>query len=289
MEIFYIIKSIYVFLIIIILLLFKVRKLTRRPEDLFFFNKTYIESHRGMNKEIFQNTIKSYSRAIDYKLDSLEIDVWLTKDNVPVLHHGYGEFGELYGYYDKPGNITNLTWDELSTYRTIKDRLKMPKLSEAMKLAKNKILINLEIKDRRVDLVFPHIVKLIEEYDFFNQIILSSFHHEYYPKIEEYNKKNNKNIIFGFIYPKYSRYRFDYTKPGNILSIYWADATKTILDTAHKNNMAVLAWFDMIDKETKEIYKQLIENGIDTICSNDPLLARKYLRYYKMKNIINEE
>lgn len=264
---------------------FQKTRLTRTAEDIFLFNNTYIESHRGVNREVFQNTLKSYNRAIYYKFDSLEIDVWLSKDNVTVLHHGYGEFGELSGYYNKPGNITNLTWDELSTFRTIRDKQKMPKLSQALKLAKNKIFINLEIKDRRVDLIFPYIVKLIEEYDFFNQIMISSFNHEYYHKVVEYNKKNNRNIIFGFIYRKYSKFLFDYTKSGNVLSIYWADATKSVCDRAHKNNMAVLAWFDMTDKETTEIYKQLIENGIDVICCNDPLLARKYLRYYKMKYI----
>ena len=38
----------------------------------------------------------------------------------------------------------------------------MPKLEELIKLAKNKIIINLEIKDPRIDLIFPKITKLIE-------------------------------------------------------------------------------------------------------------------------------
>ena len=284
MSIFYIIKTIYILLIFIIIIQFRVkRKLTRRPEDIFYFNKTFIESHRGMNREIFQNTIQSLTKAIYYNLETIETDVWLTKDNIAVLHHGYGPFGNLVGYYDHPGNITNLTYNELLKFRTIKNNLKMPKLSDIMRKAKNKIFINLEIKDPRIDLVFPYIVKLIEEYDFFGQITLCSFHHKYYDKIQEYNKLNNRNLIFGFIYHKYTQYAFDYTKNGNFLSIYWADATKYVCDTAHKNNMAVLVWFDMIEPETLDLYKQLIENGADIICSNDPLLARKYIRYYKMK------
>ena len=39
----------------------------------------------------------------------------------------------------------------------------MPKLEELIKLAKNKIIINLEIKDPRIDLIFPKITKLIEK------------------------------------------------------------------------------------------------------------------------------
>ena len=159
----------------------------------------------------------------------------------------------------------------------------MPKLIDLFKLAKNKIFLNLELKDPRVDLVFPHIMKLIEEYNYFNQITISSFNHDYYKKIQEYNKNNNRNIIFGFIYNKYEQIIFDYNKPGNSLNIYWADATKTVCNRAHTNNMAALAWFDMVDTETTEIHKELIEYGVDIICCNDPLLARKYIRYYKIK------
>ena len=56
----------------------------------------------------------------------------------------------------------------------------MPRLSDLMKLAKDKIFIDLEIKDQRIDLVFPHLIKLIEQYDFFDQIALCSPFYEYY-------------------------------------------------------------------------------------------------------------
>ena len=227
--------------------------------------------------------MQAFSKAIDYNFQSIEADVWLTKDNVAVLHHGFGKNGGLEGYYNRPGKVTQLTYEELSSYRTIKYGLKMPKLIDVFKLTKNIIFMNLELKGPRVELVFPHIMKLIEEYNYFNQITISSFNHEYYKKIQEYNKNNSRNIIFGFIYKKYELLKFDYNKPGNSLNIYWADATKTVCDRAHSNNMAVLAWFDIEDGETTEIYKQLIENGVDIICCNDPLLARKYIRYYETK------
>ena len=107
--------------------------------------------------------------------------------------HG-GDNGDLEGYYDHPGNVPDLTWDELSTFRTIEDNLTMPRLIDVMELTKNKIFMNLEIKDPRADLVFPYIVELIEEYDYFDQISLSSFHHEYYDKIEEYNNNHEKKL-----------------------------------------------------------------------------------------------
>ena len=102
-------------------------KIIRHSNDIFSSHKTFIESHRGINREIFQNTLEAFSRAIQYDIESFETDVWLTKDNVLVILHG-GDGGNLEGYYDHPGIVTELTWDELSTYRTIEDNLPMPRL-----------------------------------------------------------------------------------------------------------------------------------------------------------------
>ena len=279
MSFFIFIKTLYHYLILLILFISIQSKVTRHTYDVFSTHKTFIESHRGINREIFQNTIEAISRAIQYDIESFETDVWLTKDNVLVILHG-GNEGSLEGYYDHPGIVTNLTWDELSTYRTIEDNLTMPRLRDVMELTKNKIFMNLEIKDPRADLVFPFIVKLIEEYNYFDQIAISSFYHEYYNKIEEYNNNNENKIVFGFLNHNGQQDLFDFSKKGHTLNIYWTDATKEVCDKAHENGMAIQAWFSLTQEESTEIYKTLIQNGVDIICCNVPLLAKKYRDNY---------
>ena len=254
-------------------------RIVRHPQDVFSKHETFVESHRGVNREIFQNTLPAVERAIQYGVESFETDVWLTKDNVLVILHG-GSKGDLEGYYDHPGLVTELTWDELSTYRTVEDHLPMPRLRDIMELAKDKIFMNLEIKDPRVDLVFDKLTSLIEEFDFFDQMALSSFHHDYYEKVVEYNKKNNRELVFGFLYNKNKQSEFDFTKRGSTLNIYWTDATKEVCDKAHENGMAIQSWFSMGEEENTKIYKQLIENGADIICTNVPLLAKIFRDNY---------
>ena len=166
----------------------------------------------------------------------------------------------------------------------------MPKLSDLFKLAKNKVFINLEIKDPRVDKVFPQLIKLIEKYDFFDQITISSYHFDYYNKIEEYNKKKHKNLTFGFLYFKTKEIYYNYTYKGSSLNLYWPYANKNVCDKAHKNGIAVMAWFLTHEKENDKIYQKLIENGVDVICCNDPVKAKKFrdnyyisLRYFFIK------
>jgi len=64
----------------------------------------------------------------------------------------------------------------------------MPRLEEKMELTKDKIFMNLEIKDLIIDKVFLEIVKLIENMITFDQISLSSIYHNYSLKVKEYNK-----------------------------------------------------------------------------------------------------
>ena len=272
-------KSLYFNLILLIIFVSIKCKVVRHPFDIFSPHITFIESHRGVNREIFQNTRESISRAIQYDIESFETDVWLSKDNVLVILHG-GNNGDLEGYYDHPGKVTELTWDELSTYRTVEDNLKMPRLDDIMALTKDKIFMNLEIKDPRIDLVFPYVIELIEKYNFFDQMAISSYHFEYYDKIEEYNKNHENKIIFGFLYNANSQDKFDYTKKGHTLNIHWTDASKEVCDKAHENGMAVLAWFGMKNEENTQIYENLIKNGVDSIICNVPLLARKFRDNY---------
>ena len=64
-------------------------------------NQTIIESHRGINREIFENTLEAFYRAINYGIESLETDVWLSKDNVLVIYHGFGDKGDLEPLYNE--------------------------------------------------------------------------------------------------------------------------------------------------------------------------------------------
>ena len=87
MSFFIFIKTLYHYLILLILFISIQSEVTRHTYDVFSTHKTFIESHRGINREIFQNTIEAISRAIQYDIESFETDVWLTKDNVLVILH----------------------------------------------------------------------------------------------------------------------------------------------------------------------------------------------------------
>jgi glycerophosphoryl diester phosphodiesterase len=46
-----------------------------------------IVSHRGAKKEAPENTASAFDRALTYPIDGIELDVQITKDNAPIIHH----------------------------------------------------------------------------------------------------------------------------------------------------------------------------------------------------------
>ena len=284
----YKIKSLPFFVFLIIVSLSYKYILKRKAFDEFKPHKVFIEAHRGVNREIFENTKESILLSMKYGLDSFETDCWLSKDNVLVLVHG-GYIGDYSGFYNSDYMVVNSSWDELSKARTKRGNYPLPRLEDIMKLTKNKIFMNLEIKDWRVDQVFPKIIELIEKYDYFDQIAISSFNHRYYQKIVEFNQNNTygKKLSFGFLYGGGSNSKnYPYNFGNNTLNLLWTKINKRVCDKAHANGMAVFAWFYMGIDETDQILRQLFDSGIDILCTNDPRKAKKFkYKYYKHRKI----
>ena len=136
----YIKSSIIICFNIIILCLSTLTSIKRKSFDEFKPHKVFIEAHRGVNRQKFQNTKESIELAIKYGLDSFETDLWLSKDNVGVLVHG-NRLGEIKRFYNKDYIVIYTNWSQLSTLYTKKDNLKMPKLEDIIKLTKNKIYL----------------------------------------------------------------------------------------------------------------------------------------------------
>ena len=210
-------------------------------------DKIFIEGHRGVNREFFQNTIDSFKQAIKYNLDSIELDVWLTKDKIPIVIHG-GLFGNLYEYFKNIGFFyfpNDLTLEEFSKLEFKETNQKIPTLEEVLILCKNKIFINIELKDINVNDTFNQVIKLIEEKEMINQIAISSFNYNYYDLILKYNSNHKDKIEYGRIYVTFffpfKKYNFELK---NIcFNIYHKDITKEIVDKAHENGNGVMAWF----------------------------------------------
>lgn len=234
---------------------------------------TFIEGHRGCNRLMPQNTLLSFSKAIEFGLDSIELDVWLTKDQIPVVIHG-GDYGEIEEFTNGSGLVGDYTYEELSHFHTKEMNQKIPTLEEVFQLCKNKMFINIEMKDPKIQESFSTVIRLVERYEMHNQIDFSSFKHGYFKEILKYSK-NVCPIEFGFLYEKNDKVK-SFGNQRTTLNVHQLDCTPELVRKAHSNNVGVLCWFSMKDKETDEDYERLLNTGVDVICCNNPNLAKAY-------------
>jgi glycerophosphoryl diester phosphodiesterase len=95
----------------------------RRPE---------IIAHRGANREAPENTIPAFQRALELGVDGIELDVHVTADNVPVVHHD--------PILPDGGRIERLQSADLER------RTDAPRLSEVLDLVNGRCHVYVEIK-----------------------------------------------------------------------------------------------------------------------------------------------
>lgn len=104
-------------------------------------------AHRAYHKNSPENSLKSIQDAIEAHIDIAEIDIRTTKDSILVLMHD--------DYIDRTttgkGLLKDYTYSQLQEFNLkINDSVtsyKIPKLSDILVLVKDKIILNLDLKD----------------------------------------------------------------------------------------------------------------------------------------------
>jgi len=127
-----------------------------------------VAAHRAAHNHYPENSLPAIQEAIDLGVDIAELDVKVTKDGVAVLMHD--------GIIDRTttgsGKPSDYTLEELRKFRLIHkkdttDEL-IPTFAEALKLVKNNILVDIDIKTDQLDPIISAIKKCeCEDHVFF--------------------------------------------------------------------------------------------------------------------------
>lgn len=240
-----------------------------------------IESHRGITQEEPENTLASFARAIELNCHSIECDIWLTKDNIPVVIHDNDISLTLNG----TGNVKELTYEELAKYSSNKNSIHSPPtLEKLLQLCKDRIFINIELKDKDYMDCLRHSLDLINKYDMRKQVAFSSFSFDYYHNL----KALDQDIEFGFLFDttEGQELRIDYSiceKGKGSINIWQKHITKELVDEIHANGLGVQCWFCMKDEEDDGVYHRLVASGVDVICCNRPKDLQRFIEVNNKK------
>lgn len=156
-----------------------------------------IIAHRGVhnNKDIPENSIASFSKAIDKKY-AIEFDIEITKDSKLVIHHD-DNLKRMTGI-DK--RVEDLSLEEIKKLKLLDTSYTIPTFKEVLDLVDGKVLLDIEIKStKRVKEVVNLVLKELECYN--GLVQLKSFD----PFIVRQFKKVTNKYKIGLLVMKNSR------------------------------------------------------------------------------------
>lgn len=221
-------------------------------------------AHRGAESIAPENTKIAFETALNHGAKAIELDVQLTKDNVPVVVHDF-----VLKRYNKNATlpVNQYTFDEIQTIdvgsyfnESFADAV-IPSLKSVLESMPDNILINIEIKNSPV----PHqgieekVAELIETHYNIENIIVSSFDHGALKRIAHYNP----NIKLGFLihFPLIDVGKYVRSTGLNAVSVH---PYKKIVDEAfiaecHQHNLKVYPY----TVSGADDYNRLTELGVD--------------------------
>ncbi|MBU9711291.1 glycerophosphodiester phosphodiesterase [Evansella tamaricis] len=162
-----------------------------------------ISAHRGWSSKAPENTLAAFQLALDTsEIESIEFDVQLTKDGIPVVIHDF----TLERTTNGKGLVKEITYEELrkldagSWFSEEFAGEKVPTLEEVFQLIKGKKKLYLELK--QAGIMYPGLEKkvydLMDKYDMFSDTTVISFDHESLKRLKDMdNTVSTGLIIYG--------------------------------------------------------------------------------------------
>jgi glycerophosphoryl diester phosphodiesterase len=234
--------------------------------------------HRGAAGYVDENTLESFSKALELEVDMIEFDIHQTADGRFVVIHDK----ELDRTINATGLVANKTWSEISKYRT-KHNHSIPLLEEVLDFIgsacidnqKKNIMVNIEIKTincdinpAREDNGIAKLAKIINNYLQkgwqSNQFVISSFDHYIISEFKNYHPNIHTSALLEGL--PIGLAKFGIQANANSIGISQDFVNKTFIDDAHRRGLLVFVY----TPNTKHDINRVLAMGADGIFSNYP-------------------
>ena len=226
-------------------------------------NKLIVIGHRGACGHVTENTLVSFSKAIDLGVDMIEFDVRLTRDNHVVVFHDR-KTKRMTG---KRGSVRSKNLVELAEHK-LSDNSSIPTLISALDSVNRRVPVNIEIKDggmtdKVAQIVNHYIVDFGWPADKFN---ISSFRHKELVKFKKYIPAVPISILFHRV-PKDVG---EYVQKFGVYSVnLWKNhATREVVDDIKVRDRNVKVFIYTINEQDE--LNKMIDLGVDGVFSDYP-------------------
>jgi len=235
-------------------------------------------AHRGASGYAPENTLVAIKKAIEMKADGIEIDIQLTKDGKIVVMHDWKVDRTTTGR----GYVYELDYDYIKTLDAgqwfTKDFIgeNVPTLEEVLDILPKDMMLNIEIKDtaRHHTNIEEKMLDVLKKYpDKFENIIVSSFHHDKIKKLQVLEPKLKLALLTDSEFIEIEKYlssnglsSYSYHPEINLIS-------KEDVEKLHDRGMKIFVW--TVNKE--EDLNYLVKLGVDGVITNYPDIMKELL------------
>ena len=236
-----------------------------------------VASHRATHNVYPENSLKAIQESIRIGVDIIEIDVKVSKDGIPFLMHD----ATLNRTTTGKGDAEAFTWSELQQLFIVdkgrRTSLKIPTLEDALNMANNKILVDLDLKTDRINKVID-VVKKTEAKE---TVLFFDSDYTILLKVQESDKDfmimprahsiEQADSVIGVFDPPVVHIDF---------SFYTQECTQMIQRSFARVWINALGEpdEDLAKGKERHALKKLLENGANIIQTDEPLLLLKALR-----------
>lgn len=241
-------------------------------EIIGYNNHIKIYGHRGYGVGTPENSISAIKKSIDNNIDYIEIDVQRTKDRKYVLNHDK-TFERV--SYEKPyfinKKVSDLNYSQIETLdigRRVSQRYageKVPRIEEVLDVCKNKIKINLELKEGIDHEMIDDLMELVRKKGMKKQVFFTSLNIRDIEYIENKDSTFDTGLIYFIKLGNYGSVDADY------MIMEEREATDSNIKKLHKKGKKVIVW----TVNTQESIDKFSKMDVDGIITDYPLEVKE--------------
>lgn len=217
--------------------------------------------HRGACGYEPENTLRSFHRALQLRVDMVELDVHVCRSGEVVVIHDSKVDRTTGG----TGYVADKTLDELRTLDAGKGE-KIPTLQEVLALVNKEVKVNIELKGAgTAKPVFQLLEKYVRESGWsYGDFLISSFNHD---ELKEF-RRLSKEFSIGVLTLDIPAGFVEFVEKIGAYSVnVWVESiSRELVDDARRRGIRVFVW-TVDDRDDIERMRSL---GVDGIFSNYP-------------------
>ena len=209
-------------------------------------------AHRGAPRELPENTVPSFLRALERGAPSVELDTHVTADGEVVVHHDHAA---------QRLPIRTTSWADLSRL-DLGDGARIPKLSEVLDAIGDRAMVYIELKGFSVE---NEVLAIAQKHG--RRFLLHSFDNNAIQRVRDREPSIRTGLLFERDTrnaPDVMRRAVERIRPDDVWP-HWSLVDEPFMRTAQELGVRVISW----TVNTPDMARDFAALGVDGVCTDD--------------------